>query len=366
MACDLARSLDPATVRSSVCAIDVAGPMADELERAGVPFHIMGREPRLDWRLLPRLHRLFRRTGVDVVQTHHLTQLIYAAVGARLAGATLVHVEHEYFSLASRRRKRLLRVLGSLCHRVVGVGDEIGLFLTRRVGLPASRVMVIRNGVDLTRYSPLPRLPRSALGLPPTGPLIGHVGRLDPLKDQASLIQAFRIVAGAHADAHLVIVGEGPIRHDLERLAASLGIQDRVLLLGSRGDVADLLPHFEVFAMPSLREGLPLSILEAMACARPVIATGVGDIPGAVQDGITGVVVPPARTEALAAAVSELLTSPTRAAAFGHAGRLAAERRFSFTSTVQQYEALYKSLEVYREDPSLRTSSSGATRAGRP
>jgi len=344
LACDLARSVDPAAVESSVCAIDAAGPMADELARAGVPFHVMGREPRLDWRLLPRLHRLFRQTGVNVVQTHHLTQLIYSAMGARLAGAALIHVEHEYFSLASRRRKRLLRVLGALCHRVVAVGEEVGVFLSRDVGLAASRVVVIPNGVDLTRYSPTPRFARSALGLPPSGPLVGHVGRLDLLKDQESLIRAFHMVTDDHPDAHLVLVGEGPVRCQLEQLAATLGIRDRVLLLGSRGDVADLLPHFQVFAMASLAEGLPLAVLEAMASARPVVATGVGDIPRVVRDGTTGLLVPAGQPKALATALAGLLAAPARAQAFGRAGRVAVEQRFAFSSTVQQYQALYESV----------------------
>ena len=344
LACDLARSFDPTAVESSVCAIDADGPMADELESAGVPFHVMGREPRFDWTLLMRLHRLFRRTGVQVVQTHHLTQLIYAGLGARLAGASLIHVEHEYFSLASRRRKRLLRALGALCHRVVAVGEETGLFLTRRVGLPVSRVVVIRNGVDLTQYSPIPHVPRGALGLPLGGSLIGHVGRLDPLKDQESLVRAFQMVVAEHPDAHLVLVGEGPSRRDLEHLVANLGLRDRVLLLGSRGDVADLLPHFEVFAMASLREGLPLAILEAMAAARPVVATDVGDIPGVVQDGTSGLLVPPGQVKALAAALASLLGAPARAQALGRAGRAAVEERFAFSSTVRQYQDLYQSM----------------------
>jgi glycosyltransferase involved in cell wall biosynthesis len=366
LACDLARSLDPGKVQSSVCAIDLDGPLGEELAQAGLPFYVMGREPRLDCRLIPRLYSLFRHTGTQVVQTHHLTQLIYAGLGARLAGAALVHVEHDYFSLAAPRRKRLLRGLGRLCHRVVAVGDEIGHFLTRQVGLRASRVMVIPNGVDLARYSPTPRVRRDALGLPLGRRLVGHVGRLDPLKDQPSLLRAFRLVAAEHPDTHLVIAGDGPLRGDLEQLAASLGIRERVLLLGSRGDVADLLPHFEIFVMASLSEGLPLSILEAMACARPVVATGVGDIPGTVQDGVSGVIVPPGRPEGLAAALSGLLTSSARAAAFGHAGRLAAERRFSFRSTVQQYEALYRSLPVHRQGPSVHASTSGAAPVGRP
>ncbi|MBM2844312.1 MAG: hypothetical protein HW404_2149, partial [Anaerolineales bacterium] len=271
LAFDLARSFDPSKVRSTLCAIDFGGPLEAPLRNDGIPFHIMGRRPGFDWRLIGRLYRLFRSQRVNLVQTHHLTQLIYGAVGARLAGASLVHVEHEYFSLMRPKEQRRLRRLAPLCHRVVAVGEETARFIVSQIGVPSSKVTVIPNGVDVQRYAPVARLQRQTLGLPADGRLIGHVGRLEPEKDQAALLHAFRAVMDAHRDTRLVIIGDGSLRHSLEDLLRSLGCGDRVTLLGARDDVSDLLPHFDLFILPSLSEGLPLAVIEAMACAIPVI-----------------------------------------------------------------------------------------------
>ena len=324
--------------------MDSGGPLADELTRAAVPFHVLGRGPRFEWRLIPRFYRLFRRTGVQIVHTHHLTQLIYAALGARLAGALLIHAEHDYLSLEPWRRRYLLRLLGTLCHRVVAVGDQIGAFLTDRVGLPPSRVVVIRNGVDLERYSPDRRMPREALGLPASGRLIGTVARLDPLKDPASLLRAFRMLLPAHPDINLVLVGDGALRPELEALAGTLGIRDRVAFLGARHDVADLLPHLDVFALTSISEGLPFSILEAMACACPIVATTVGDIPRLMGDGVAGITVPPAQPEILADGIASLLKSPDRAAALGRAARTLIQAHYDLKDTVARYQAMYSTV----------------------
>jgi glycosyltransferase involved in cell wall biosynthesis len=324
--------------------VALGGPLAEELTQAGVPFHVLGRGPRFDWRLIPRLHQLFRQAEVDIVHTHHLTQLIYAGLGARLAGAVLIHAEHDYLSLEQPRRRRLLRVLGALCHHVVAVGDQIGAFLIDRVGLPPSRVTVIRNGVDLERYRPEQRIPRVKLGLPASGRLIGTVARLDPLKDPASLLRAFRMLLADRSDIHVVLVGDGPLRPELEALAGTLGIRDRVHLLGSRHDVADLLPHFDAFALTSISEGLPFSILEAMACGCPIVATAVGDIPRLMGDGAAGITVPPAQPERLATGLAELLDSPLRASALGRAARAVIQQHHDLKTTVEQYQSLYRTL----------------------
>lgn len=344
LACDLALHLDPARVRASVCALTVDGPLGRELGRAGIPAHIAGRRPGVDWRLIARLYRLFRDQRVDLVQTHHLGQLIYSAIGARLAGAVLVHVEHDHYSLMAPSAKRRLRLLAPLCHRVVVVGDEIRRFLLREVGLRPSKVIVIRNGVDTTRYAPDARADREALGLPPKGRLIGHVARLEAEKDQETLLRAFRIVLGSYADASLLIVGDGSRRGDLQRMAGTLGIAERVAFVGARNDVADLLPHLDVFVLSSLNEGLPLAVLEAMASARAVVATAVGEIPQVVRDGVTGLTVPPGDPAALAAALAAVLERPVWARAMGRAARRLIEERFSLSSTVAQYQALYESL----------------------
>jgi sugar transferase (PEP-CTERM/EpsH1 system associated) len=344
LACDLARRLDPSRFRSSVCALDLGGPLANELKNAAVSCHVVGRRPGFDWPLILRLNRFFRRERVDLVQTHHLTQLIYSGIGARLAGAALVHVEHDYFSLMLPKARGRLRALAPLCHQVVAVGDEIRAFLLREVNLRPSQVIVIRNGVDVTQYSPQRRVPRERLGLPTEGRLIGHVARLEAEKSQETLLRAFRIVLSTYADARLELVGDGSLRGDLEKVARSLGIAKRVDFLGLRKDVADLLPHWEVFVLSSVREGLPLAVLEAMACARPVVATAVGEIPQVLCNGATGLTVPPGDPAALAASISAVLETPEWAAAIGRAARRLIEEKFSLDFTVKRYQALYETL----------------------
>ncbi len=343
LARDIAVTLDPARFRASVCALDESGPLQADLDAAGIPVHVTGRRPGFDWRLIARLHRLFRRHSVDVVQTHHLAPLIYAAAAARLAGARLVHVEHERFTFAEPIASRRLRRLAHLCHRLVVVGSDIRDYFVERIGIPAGKVTVIENGVDMGRFSASPLRSREALGLPGEGRLIGHVARLDPAKDQSTLLMAFQALAATHPDVRLVIVGDGPQRRPLEELARTLGIEKGVTFLGARSDVADLLPHFEVFALSSVNEGLPVALLEAMAAARPVVATAVGEIPALLGDG-AGLAVPLKQPAALAEALGRQLGMPEQAAAMGAAARRRIEERFDLRATVRRYEAVYASL----------------------
>lgn len=344
LARDLAAGFDPSRFRSSVCAIASDGPIGEDLRRASVPSFVIGRRPGFDWRLIPKLYDLFRRQHVNVVQTHQLTQLIYGGLGARLAGAFLVHVEHITSTIMSPKEKRRLRILAPLCHKIVAVGEGIRDFLLQEVQLAPSKVGVIRNGVDMALYNPESGKSRESLGLAPGEHLIGNVGRLETQKDQATLLLAFQQVVRRIPDSRLVIVGQGYLLDDLQRLAGDLGIAGRVDFLGIRKDVADLLPHFEIFALSSIDEGLPLAVLEAMACARPVVATAVGEIPQLITEGVTGLTVPPGDPKSLAEGIVSLLEKPIRAREMGRAARKTIEEGFSFSSTVAQYQALYESL----------------------
>jgi glycosyltransferase involved in cell wall biosynthesis len=344
LARDLALGLQSSALRCSVCAVDMGGPLAEELSQAGISTRVMGRRTGFDWRLVLRFYGLFLRARPDIVQTHHLTQLVYAGAAARLAGARLVHVEHEYFSLMNPRSKRRLSVLAKLCHRIVAVGEEVRTFLVREVGLDPDHVETIPNGIDLTRYTLEPRVSREALGLAPEVRLIGNIARLEADKDHETLLSAFRSVHHRHPSARLVLVGDGTLRRRLCEIAAELGILGHVDFLGVRRDVSDLLPHLDVFALSSVREGLPLAVLEAMASGRAVVATAVGELPRLIEDGITGHTVPPNNPGALAAAICAVMGSASSAQRLGLAARQTVARRFDLTTTVRRYRDVYKSL----------------------
>lgn len=341
LACDLAVRPPAGRVRASVCALDGGGPFAVELAAAGVPHWVLGRRAGFDWRLVPRIFRLVLRHRPAVVQTHHLTPLIYAALGARAGGARIVHVEHEHFSLARPRAVPRLRRLSQLCDRVVGAGAGVGRFLAERVGVDRRRLQVIRNGVDVRAYAPVTRQSRAALGLDAAACVIGHVARLEPEKDQATLLRAVARLAPRRPALRLLVVGGGSCAGALRELADALGIGGRVLFTGPRSDVRDLLPLADVFALSSVQEGLPLTVLEAMACARPVVATAVGEVPEAVVPGETGWLVPPRDPAALADALAALVDDPGRASAMGRAARARVEAEFSLERTVREYEDVW-------------------------
>jgi glycosyltransferase involved in cell wall biosynthesis len=256
----------------------------------------------------------------------------------------LIHVEHETFSLRSRRAQHRLRALSFLCHRIVAVGEEIRDFLVDQVHLASPRVALIRNGIDLSRYRPGHREARERFGLPTAQRWIGQIARLEEEKDQATLLRAFAVVRDRHPDARLVIVGDGSLRGALEDLARTLGVEPWVSFLGARSDVADLLPELDVFVLSSIREGLPLALLEAMACGVPVVATAIGNVPRVVRDGENGDLVAPADSRALAAAICRMLESPDRAESLGAAARAWVAAEYSLDATVRRYQELYDEL----------------------
>jgi len=331
-------------MRMSLCALHQGGGLEPRLRAAGVATHAIARPAGFQPKVLARMYRLFRREGAAVVLTHHLGQLLYSAIGARLAGGRLLHVEHEVYTLASAKAKRRLRIAARLADRVVGVSEEVGEFLIREVGLPAAKVMVIRNGVDLERFAPPAGGERAALGVPADVPVIGTVGRLDPVKDHGTLLTAFRLVRKLVPGAVLVIIGDGEMRPELEASVEFYGLERNVKFLGERFDVASLLPGIDVFVLSSINEGLSLALLEAMACARPVVTTDVGAAATVVGDSGAGLLVPPKDPDALSTALTHILEDKKDAARMGATARRMVEERYNLRETVGAYLSLCRAV----------------------
>lgn len=336
----LASNLDPHKYRSIVCPLDKGGPFEADARRLGIPYFIMDRRPGIDLALMWRLYRLFRRTGARVVHTHQLTELIYSAIGARLAGARLVHTEHSVEHLDSRKLRIALRVLAMACHHVTAVGATTARVLREHVGIPARKLQVIAAGIEPSQYGQARQDARDELGLRACDRIALTVARLFPEKEHALLISAFADVVRVLPTARLLIAGDGPERDAIERHIASRGLTKHVDLLGDRRDVARLLRAADVFVLSSRSEGLPLAILEAMAAERPVVATAVGEVPSVIRDGINGRLVPSGDRDALAQAMVELLENAASAAAMGQRARRTADD-FSVAAMVRKFEALY-------------------------
>ena len=340
---DIILGLDQRTFSSSICALAGGGALENELKKERVPCYVMNRRSGFDKSLPWRLYRVFQRDRVDIVQTHHLGQLLYSVLGARMAGARLIHVEHECYSLQSRKAQGRLRWLSRWCDAVVGVSEGVSEFLRKEVGIPSSKVGTIRNGVDCQRFASHHWLTRDEAGFSDTDVLIGTVARLEPEKDLFVLLDAFHRVRALYSNAKLLIVGDGSLKGSLEQQASDLGLAKDVLFLGWRSDIPAVLGLFDIFVLSSFEEGLPMVILEAMAAAKPVIATAVGSIPDVVSSE-TGFLVPRRDPERLAGALQTLVLDAARRQTLGRAGRVFVESRYNLHDTVKGYQRLYEAM----------------------
>jgi sugar transferase (PEP-CTERM/EpsH1 system associated) len=235
-------------------------------------------------------------------------------------------------------------------NRYIAVSADLTKWLRDEIGVPSSRLETIYNGVDTERFSPgLPARPILPEGFAPPGAIVvGTLGRLDPLKNQIALVEAFvRVLARSphsREKLRLVIVGDGDQRSEIETALAKAGISELVWLPGFRSDAAALYRAFDVFVLPSRREGISNSLLEAMATGRPVIAARVGGNPEIVPDGVAGQLVLAANPETLAAAIWNYVEHPDLRLAHGNAGRAHVVCNFSLDSMVKKYDRVYQSL----------------------
>lgn len=321
--------------------------------RSDVEFIELHKAPGHGAKLLPRLVALFARLRPAIVHTRNLAAL-EATLPAWLARVPVrIHGEHGRdigdLDGSNRTYRMVRRVYRPFVDHYVALSRDLEQYLIERIGVRASRVTNIVNGVDLESFRPRSGArPASCPFADPGLWLCGTVGRLQPVKNQTLLAHAFvRALTGNPAlrsRMRLVIVGDGPARAEIESILERAGVAGLAWLPGARDDVADILRMLDVFALPSLAEGISNTILEAMATGLPVVATDVGGNAELVEAGMTGRVIPSGDVAALADALAQYADAPESARRHGLAGRARAERLYGIDTMVAQYDALYERL----------------------
>ena len=350
----LGRSLDPDRFELEFACLRRWGGFVDELAERRIPLFQYDvatfRSPKA---LLhqARLARHIAERRIDIVHSYSFYGNVFAVPAARAAGAPVVIASiRDRGPYLTPMQKRLQRLVCRLADRILVNADAVKDWLISEK-YDAAKIVVIRNGVDviqLDRPAVSARI-LNELALTPGAPVVAVVSRLNRLKGLEPFLEAAVIVARRFEAVRFLIVGDtNPddrgYRVELVRLAARLGLGDRVVFTGLRTDVPQLLASVTVSVMPSLDEALSNVLLESMAAGVPVVATDVGGTPEAIEDGVTGVLVPPADPNALADAICRVLTDPSLAAQLGHAARESAATRFSIRRMVRATEQLYESL----------------------
>jgi glycosyltransferase involved in cell wall biosynthesis len=284
------------------------------------------------------------RNEIDLLHAHMYRAEVVGARAAIAAGTAVVIATVHSSRVRSPEDVAALAALTPVMDRLIVPSSSIAAKV-RAEGRGVASFTVIPNGVDLARFDlPITACAlRTEFGIPHDAPLLGAIARLEPEKGHRYLIEAVPAILRGAPETWLVIVGEGSLAHELQALAASLPrpARDRIVFTGRREDVSAITAELDVAVLPSLREAQGISILEAMARRKPVIASAVGGIPEVISNGLDGLLVPPADPAALAEACIRLACSPALRSRLGEAGRATVEERFSLDAMVRQIEAIY-------------------------
>lgn len=345
--CDLAIQQRQDGHRVRVFSICDTGGFRETLEAAGVPVTVGGKRRTLDWGVLRALRREAGVHGIDVIHTHNFVPNYYAAtamLGAGQRHAIVNSVHNMGARLSNGRLRRLYRLSLRRTAKVAMVGEQVRGRFVGDGTVDAARAVTVLNGIPVARFAAAARqrdTARTLLGISGHGPVIGSVGRLVELKNQRLLIDCLPRILASYPQAHLVLVGEGPLLEPLRAHAAALGVAGHVLFPGARDDIPSLLPAMDVFALPSRTEGLSIALLEACAAQRAVVASRVGGNPEIIADGVTGRLFEDDDQHALCTLLMDLLADDAQRERLGAAAVDWVQAHASVQAMAGRYEQIY-------------------------
>ena len=351
---DVANLLDPQRFEQAICTVTRLGTAA---ERVGphVKLFDMAKGAERDLLMPFKLVKVLREYQPDIVHTRSWAGVDGALATALARKPKLVHSEHgrnlPYIHFEPVKRKVIRRCIYQLADQVFTVSEEMRQYFCRETGFDTARVSVLPNGIDIQKLDAVTPVDvqavRAEFGLAADDCVIGTVARFQETKDLPTLVQAFAQLWHAQktrTGLRLLLVGDGDERARLEQLARALNVSEAMVITGLRHDVPRFLHAMDIFALPSLSEGLPGAVLEAMGAALPVVATNIATLPELVREGENGFLFNVKDSAALAERLSRLVLDRELARRFGQVGRRRVERDFSLPAMLQRYEQLYAGL----------------------
>jgi glycosyltransferase involved in cell wall biosynthesis len=330
------------------------GQLEDIVRQNGVPFFSLDMSRKVNFRTIGHLSKVISDNGIHIVHSMGARADFFARMACRNKPSTAVvctvamliegfdvgFLRKFFYKLADRYSARYVT-------QYIAVSRALKERLIRERKIYADKISVIYNGVELDQYNPelyRPSEGRLSLGIKDDYPIVGTIGRLVYQKGFSHFLEAAKHVYTENNQVRFVIVGHGPQDAKLKHLADSLGILPVCKFVGSRFNVAEILPAFDVYVLSSVLEGLPRVVIEAMAMARPIVATSIDGVREQLRHNETGLLVPPADPKALAVAILNILDDQKTAERLGSEARKDAERIFNLKITVNEIQSLYESL----------------------
>ncbi|HEX9654876.1 MAG TPA: glycosyltransferase [bacterium] len=342
---ELIARMDQSRFRTVVCSLGMGDRIKSKFDQLNVKFVSFKRRGRIDPKIIWDVAKLIRDEKIDVVMTTLFYADVVGALARAISPAKAVFSWETISAPEWLQRHRLLayRFAMRYCDKVVSVSNATADWLIEKRGVHRDKVMVIPYGVDLSLYH-VGRNPalKASLGIPAESPVVGVVARLHPQKGHRYLIEAARSIVASHPKVHFVFVGDGEMRPELEKQVHKHHLKEHFHLLGFRDDVKDLLKTFDIFVLPSLYEGLPNVVLEAMATGLPVVATAVDGTAELIVDNETGFLLPPKNPPELASKIVFLLDDAGRRKRFGVKGRERVELNYSLEKQVNSFQKLFE------------------------
>jgi glycosyltransferase involved in cell wall biosynthesis len=331
----------------------IAGAKRNSLKVVAIPSLVRTINPLQDIKAFFSIWRLMIHEKPTIVHTHTSKAGILGRLAAKLTGVPFIvhtthgHVFYGHFSfLTTRFFLGLEKVFASLTKRMIALTDgEKNDYLKYKI-CQKQKIVTIHSGVDIGKFLNTkvnPEVKKKTLGIHPDRPVVGTVGWLLPIKGPRILLNAMKRIWRDHTDVELVFVGKGELEKRLKKDAIYTGVSDKVKFLGWRNDIHEIMPIFDVFALPSLNEGMGRVLVEAMAASKPIVASHTGGIPDLVKHELNGLLVTPGNEHELAAAIDRLLKDPEEAKAMGQNGKNLCWK-YSVESMVEKIDSLYMSL----------------------
>lgn len=329
----------------SIAVFEGGGILEEMIKQKLTPVHHLNKKDGIDFKMVFRLRKLIKTEKVNVIHSNNFASWLYGVMATLfINGVKVVHTEHSTVRGHKKRRYVLEKVLAKFTHQVVAVSEKVKSNLVDLCSIPPDKVEVIQNGINVDKFrreESARQQIRNEIGVSCNTVVFGTVGRLVPVKDHKTLIEAYSILVQKVPDSCLLIVGGGPLHQQNEKLVSDLGLSENVMLMGERYDIPAVLSAMDVYVVSSLNEGMSISVLEAMSTSLPIIATNVGGNPEIVHDGKNGLLVASGKPQQLANKMIQYASDIELLAAHGLNSRQFVEETYSDLAMISRYQELY-------------------------